>query len=411
MLLNRERALELMERFEIDALVAATRENVIYTSDFAPWGQAVHKYFQRPCFTILPRRVDQAPALLIYPGEAAYLAAQKPWIDEVYTYGPERSMRYTADNPPTLEEERFVSVFSAGKCKGREPAEALARLLREKGLASSAIALDHEGMTQGFKSELCASLPEAKFHDASDLFRFIRMIKSGDEIARLRRACELNENAVRAMYRAAAVGVSESELSAEFYKQIGVNGGVVGWQHLGSGRRSEGIFPASAKKLEHGDLVRTDIGVYFNAYHSDVCATGVLGEPTAKQKHLFTAGMKGIEACLERVRPGALPSEILDGLNRGIKAGGVNQHRDFVGHTIGIEAREFPFEFATPKKLSSRFLPESTDVPLQDKMMINVEVALIELGYGGIQIEHTLLVKKDGFEFITAEKRELIAIG
>jgi len=43
-------------------------------------------------------------------------------------------------------------------------------------------------------------------------------------------------------------------------------------------------------------------------------------------------------------------------------------------------------------------------------MMINVEVALIEMGFGGIQIEHTLLVKKDGFEFITAEKRELIAI-
>ncbi|MGH7888171.1 MAG: M24 family metallopeptidase, partial [Candidatus Binatia bacterium] len=101
---------------------------------------------------------------------------------------------------------------------------------------------------------------------------------------------------------------------------------------------------------------------------------------------------------------------VLDGLNRGIKAGGVDQHKDFVGHTIGIEAREFPFEFAAPKKLSSPFLPDSTDVPLQEKMMINVEVALIEMGYGGIQIEHTLLVTKDGFEFITAGKRELLVV-
>ena len=410
MLLNRERAVELMERFSVDALVGATRENVIYTSDFAPWGQAVHKYFQRPCFTILPRRSDQKPALLIYPGEAAYLAAQAPWIDEIYTYGPERSMRYAAETPPTQEEERFVSIFRAGQCKGREPVEALARLLREKGLASSAVGLDHEGMTREFNSALQASVPDAKFQDASDLFRLIRMIKSDDEIARLRRACALNESAVQAMYRAAAIGISEFELSGEFYKQVGANGGVVGWQHLGSGRRSAGIFPASARKLERGDLLRTDVGVYFNAYHSDICATGVVGEPTAKQKHLFAAGMKGIEACLERVKPGALPSEVLEGLNQGIKAGGVHQHKDFVGHTIGIEAREFPFEFATPKKLSSPFLPASTDVPLQEKMMINVEVALIEMGFGGIQIEHTLLVKKNGFEFITAEKRELIAI-
>jgi Xaa-Pro aminopeptidase len=206
------------------------------------------------------------------------------------------------------------------------------------------------------------------------------------------------------------VGVGELELSGEFYKQIGANGGIVGWQHLGSGRRSEGIFPASARKLARGDLVRTDVGVYFDAYHSDVCATGVLGEPSAKQKHLFDAGMKGIDACLERVKPGALPSELLDGLNRGIKAGGVNQHKDFAGHTIGIEAREFPFEFAAPKKLSSPFLPDSTDVPLEEKMMINVEVALIEMGYGGIQIEHTLLVTKSGFEFITAPARELMEI-
>ncbi|MGH7773522.1 MAG: hypothetical protein ACREQA_14955, partial [Candidatus Binatia bacterium] len=63
-----------MERFSIDGLVAATRENVIYLSDFAPWGQAVHKYFQRPNFVIFPRHQEQSPALLIYPGEATYVA-------------------------------------------------------------------------------------------------------------------------------------------------------------------------------------------------------------------------------------------------------------------------------------------------------------------------------------------------
>ena len=43
-------------------------------------------------------------------------------------------------------------------------------------------------------------------------------------------------------------------------------------------------------------------------------------------------------------------------------------------------------------------------------MVINVEVALVELGYGGIQIEHTLLVKRDGFDFMTRQKRELLVI-
>src|SRR5713226_9870995 len=326
MLLNRERALELMEKFSLDALVAATRENVIYMSDFAPWGQAVHKYFQRPNFVVFCRRGDRTPALLIYPGEATYFAAQSPWIDEVYTYGAGRSLRYDSVEPPTQEEERFLSVFDPAKSRGKNPEEALARLLREKGLALGTVGLDHEGMSQEVKGHLRDALPQAKFFDASDLFRLIRMIKSDDEIARLRKACELNETAVRSLFQNAAVGRVEAELSGEFYKQIGSAGGIVGWQHLGSGRRSEGIFPPSAKKLAAGDLLRTDVGIYLDAYHSDTCATGVLGEPTAKQAKMFAAGMKGIEACLELVRPGARPSEILEGLNRGIKEGGINSH-------------------------------------------------------------------------------------
>jgi Xaa-Pro dipeptidase len=410
MFLNRERALELMHRFSVDALVAATRENVIYTSDFAPWGQAVHKYSQRPNFVVFCRQADQTPAMLMYPGEATYFAAQKPWLQEVYTYGGGRTVRYNGAEPPSAEEERFVAVFEKNKLLGKSPAEALAQLLRAKGLSSATVAWDHEGMAQEVKDHLRSALPQAKFLDGSDLFRLIRMIKSNDEIQALRKACELNDSALSAMFRGAAAGVTELELSAEFHKHIGSGRGTVGWQHLGSGKRSAGIFPPSTKKLEAGDLLRTDVGIYLDSLHSDVCATGVLGEATRTQKKLFDAGVKGIAACLDLCKPGRRPSELLEALNRGTKEAGVDEHKEFVGHTIGIEAREFPFEFTAPKRLSSPFLPETSDVPLQQNMVINVEVALVELGMGGIQIEHTLLIKKDGFDFITAEPRELIAL-
>jgi Xaa-Pro aminopeptidase len=411
MLLNRERALDLMQRFSVDALIAATRENVIYLSDFAPWGQAVHKYSQRPNFVVFCRQPDQTPAMLMYPGEATYFAAQRPWLQEVYTYGGGRTVRHSDAEPPTAEEERFAAVFEKGKLLGKSPAEALARLLDNKGLSVATVAWDHEGMAQEVKDYLRTALPQASFLDASDLFRLIRMIKSKDEIHGLRKACELNDAALNAMFKIAAPGATEFDLGAEFYKHIGSGRGTVGWQHLGSGKRSAGIFPASAKRLERGDLLRTDVGIYLNSLHSDVCATGVLGEATKTQKKLFDAGAKGIAACLDLCKPGRRPSELLDALNRGTREGGIDEHKEFVGHTIGIEAREFPFEFTAPKKLSSPFLPETSDVPLQENMVINVEVALVELGMGGIQIEHTLLIKKDGFEFLTAEPRELIPLG
>src|ERR1700752_2709457 len=154
MLFNRERALELMERFNVDALVGATRENIIYMSDFAPWGQAVHKYAQRPNFVVFCRRADQTPALLLYPGEATYFAAQNPWLNEIYTYGGGRSLRYAGNEPATAEETRFLAIFDKAKLLGKNPTEALAALLRKKDLRSARIALDHEGMPQEMKVRL-----------------------------------------------------------------------------------------------------------------------------------------------------------------------------------------------------------------------------------------------------------------
>jgi Xaa-Pro aminopeptidase len=311
----------------------------------------------------------------------------------------------------TPEEERFLSVLDAARVKGKSPAEALVNLLHEKGLSFGCVALDHEGMALEVKDSLRASLPQAKFFDASDLFRLIRMVKTEEEIKRLREATALNEGAIEAIFKRACVGCDEIELSQVYHEKIASGRGQVEWHHLGSGRRSAGIFPPSPRRLEAGDLLRTDAGCILNSYHADTCASGVLGEPTAKQMHLFAAGQKGIEACLEILKPGCRPSELLEALHQGITKGGMaGVRKDFVGHTIGIEAREFPFELGEPKKLASPFLPETTDIPLEPNMVFNIEVALVELGFGGIQIEHTLVLKDGGFDFIVLQERELIRI-
>ena len=63
-------------------------------------------------------------------------------------------MRYSGTEPPSAEEERFVSVFEKGKLLGKSPAEALAQLLRNKGLTGATVAWDHEGMAQEVKDYL-----------------------------------------------------------------------------------------------------------------------------------------------------------------------------------------------------------------------------------------------------------------
>ena len=253
-------------------------------------------------------------------------------------------------------------------------------------------------------------LPQAKFVDASDLFRLIRMVKSQDEIHGLRKACELNDEAVSAMFRSAMVGATELELSAEFYKHVGGGRGTVGWQHLGSGRRSAGIFPPSAKKLERGDLLRTDVGIYLNSLHSDVCATGVLGEPTAKQKNCLLPEQKESPIVLNFADQGAARQ---NSSRRSIvapnKPAWMNTKNSSVTPSASRRGNS-PSSLPRQKSSTALFSPKLATYPLQENMVINVKTALVELGMGGIQIEHTLLIKKDGFEFLTAEPRHLMTI-
>ncbi|HEY7677352.1 MAG TPA: aminopeptidase P family N-terminal domain-containing protein, partial [Candidatus Methylomirabilis sp.] len=76
MLFNRERALELMGRFNLDAIVAAAPENIQYLSGLEGWTQNVYRYHRAQAFALFFRNRNTAPALLIPGQENTYAAAQ-----------------------------------------------------------------------------------------------------------------------------------------------------------------------------------------------------------------------------------------------------------------------------------------------------------------------------------------------
>jgi Xaa-Pro aminopeptidase len=53
------------------------------------------------------------------------------------------------------------------------------------------------------------------------------------------------------------------------------------------------------------------------------------------------------------------------------------------GHGIGIEARDCPI-FTKPMKARSPFLPGTYDLPVEEGMVISIEVPYGELGLGGV---------------------------
>ena len=135
----------------------------------------------------------------------------------------------------------------------------------------------------------------------------------------------------------------------------------------------------------------------------------MVGPASQKQKAAFRAIEAGMERAMELLKPGAIPSKIFEETVAAVAKAGVKDYAksaEFCGHGIGIECRDYPI-FRHPVKTKNPFLPGTYDLPIEEGMVVCIEVPYREFGLGGFQIEYTLLVKKDGCEKLYPHTREL----
>jgi len=410
MLYNRERLLSLMDKFDLAGVVAATPENIYYLSGHASWSQNGYRYGGSQVYVVYPRDPARPPALLIPSGDVAYAGLDEVWLKEVYTYG--RSRQHHVPDPNKLRKEEKRTLELAGsEPKGPSPERALAQLIEEKGMARGRIGADHFAMPLTIYQKIEAHLPDAKLLPASGFFRYVRMIKTPAEIQRLKESAALNEQAINAMLRAAKPGVKERELAAIYKAEVAGAGGQVYWMHMNISRG--GNSPVIKENvLQKGDIFRVDMGCSFNGYHADVCKSGCVGaEPADGHRKRYNAVQAGVLKSVESLRPGARPQELFETMVAGVRAAGLPDYSNFfVGHTIGLEAREFPFLFGPADVIDDPFLPNTSNVPMEPGMTVNLEASSQVMGWGSVQVEYTLAVTENGHEHLIKPDQQLFTL-
>lgn len=408
-LYNKDRLLALMDRFELDGVVAATPENIFYLSGFSSWSQNAYRYGSSQVYLVFPRDQARSPALLISGGDVGYAALEDVWLKEVYTYGRARRHNVPETAKLSAEEKRAVSFLELSPM-GHRAEEALAQLIKGKGIDSSKLGIDHFGISLTSFEKLKSLLPNAKLHPASSFFRYVRMVKTPGEIQRLREAATLNEDAIKAMLRCAKAGATEGELAGVYRAEVSRAGGQVYWMHMSASRG--GNFPALKNRvLAEGDVFRVDMGCSFQGYHADTCKCGCLGPPTEMHRRKYEAVQAGVIKAIEKLKPGALPSELYETMVQGVRSAGLPNYANFfVGHTIGLEAREFPFILGPAEEINDPFLPASTDIPIEPGMVVNLEASSHELGWGSVQVEYTLVTTDNGHEHLTPPEQKLYSL-
>ncbi len=397
MLLNRDRAYDVMEKYDVEAIIATMPENVTYLTDFWSLTHRLIKATQN--FAVITRKQDLTPFIITSVGDMDLAADQEDcWTDNFLTYGTfyvERPAEANLNNT----EERYQRLLASAAPK-KDAVTALTECLADIGVTNGRIALDEGNITSPACGVLKENFPKVEFIQGYQILREIRLIKTHNEMSRLERSAEIVESGVNNALKVIREGATEFEIWQTLFKKVIEEGALPSWPCVGVGVR--GVLSNvinSVQPVRNGDLIRFDVGCVYKYYNSDMARTVVVGEANEKQRSYHHAIRTGLERALGIVRPGVRASEIFKGAVEGVREAGIPHYRrHHVGHGIGIEPYEPPF------------LTETSEDILEEGMVVNVETPYYEMGLGGIQLEDTIMVTTDGCRPLTKSTRDLLVV-
>ncbi len=262
----------------------------------------------------------------------------------------------------------------------------------------------------GFESNIMSHYLHQKFLNGvknvimvptDGLVENLRMVKEANEIKSLRKACSISDKALELTLPIIKAGITEKEIAAKLEYNIKMQGadGISFSTIVLSGKKTSLLHghPAN-KKLEIGDFVLLDFGALINNYHADMSRVFVIGKATNQQKEIYeiikSAEMNAIKS-LKEGAPGTLPDDIV---RNSIPPKYLQYYYPGLGHGVGLEIHENPF------------IKNTSDFTFKSGMVVTIEPGIYIQEWGGMRIEDTVLVTKEGFEILTNFPRDLMEI-
>ena len=228
------------------------------------------------------------------------------------------------------------------------------------------------------------------------------MIKTGEEIERLKKAVVVNENALKVAFGSLKDG-NEIDNSRAAARKIAEGGALPLSVGIRASRKPNGKL---GYRFKEGDVVWHDFLISYNGYCADTSRMAAVGEPrnSAKRTCRLLANVAG--SIIEMARPGTRVSELYEEAIRQLTEKSRYAHGKLgpcfghgigicLGNCLGICPHEEPW-----------IVPGSDGV-LKPGMVINLEFPLNYLGLGVFNVEDTILITQRGNKRLSSLPREL----
>lgn len=372
--------------------------------------------------------------LILFAGEAPQKSA-----DEAYSFTPNRNFYYmTGINrekmilmitkvnkkvnqtlfiekaDPVLEKwvGKRMTVEEAKEASGIQNIQyledfegAVARLMLNYKMKKLYLDLERSGwdsiptVSNIFAKSIKERYPELSIKNIYQDICSLRLIKTEEEIAEIKKAIEITNEGIKSLMTNAKPGMMEYQIEANFdyvlkcsgvtdyaFKTIaasGINGTVLHYSQNNS-------------KTQDGDLILFDLGAQWNYYNADISRTFPLnGKFTERQKEIYNIVLKAMADTMAVIKPGVLYTKLNETTRASLaeslkKIGLIKEDAELskyyyhnVTHYLGLDTHDVG----------------SRELELKPGMVLTVEPGLyIEEEKIGIRIENDVVVTDNGCE-------------
>lgn len=235
-------------------------------------------------------------------------------------------------------------------------------------------------------------LPGSAMVDVTAMLNDIMSVKSEREVALIRRALSVSDRAYERVRTMMRPGLSELDYAGVVFEEIG-RGGADGLSFplslVGGPRSGHKQVGPIDYRLEDGDFLFMDLGIFFEGYATDNSRGGVVGRMSEDKRLFLQAGEDMTMACIAAAGPGVPQQRLDDAAFAVAREYGFVDDYYFRAHGIGTA----PF-------MAPRFMPND-ETPMRPGEVFVVEPMLIREGYGTACDEFTVLVTETGTEVLS----------
>ncbi|MBA2482090.1 MAG: type I methionyl aminopeptidase [Planctomycetes bacterium] len=170
-----------------------------------------------------------------------------------------------------------------------------------------------------------------------------QLLKTPEQIERLRRACKLAREALEVAKAAIGPGVTTDEIDRLTHEAYIARGGYPSTLNYHGYPKSlctsvnevicHGI--PDLRPLEDGDIVNLDVTIYIDGVHGDLSETVLVGTVDQASRDLVTTTYECMMRGIGAVKPGGMIRDIGKAIQEHAESRGFSVVKAFVGHGIG----------------------------------------------------------------------------